>query len=59
MFIVNKVKPLNSGHLPVLKICPLLRGVRYWKVVLKRLSHLGLNILSAIQGMSTIWDVGY
>ena len=31
-----------------------LRVVRYWKVILKRLSHLGLNVLSAIHGMSTI-----
>ena len=42
-----------------LKICPLLRGVRYWEVVLQRLSYFGLNIVSAIQGMSAIWDVGY
>ena len=41
------------------KICPLLRGVRYWEAILKRLSHLGLNALSAIQGMSAIWNVRY
>ena len=29
----NTVKPLNSGHLRVLKICSLLRGVRYWEVI--------------------------
>ena len=31
--LVNSVKPLSSEHLRVLKICPLLRGVRYWEVV--------------------------
>ena len=36
-----------------------LRGVRYWEVIQKRFSHLGLNILSAIHGMSAIWDVRY
>ena len=55
----NTVKPLNSGHLRVLKSlsvikrCPLLGGS------LQRLSRLGLNILSAIQGMPAIWDVRY
>ena len=29
----NKVKPLNSEHLLVLKNCPLLKGVRHWEVV--------------------------
>ena len=53
------VKPLNNTHLGVLKNlsvierCPLLVGN------LKRLSHLGLNVLSAIHGMSAIWDVRY
>ena len=53
------MKPLNSGHLRVLKNvsfierCPLLRGN------LKKLSHLGLNVLPAIHGMSAIWDVRY
>ena len=42
-----------------LKDCPLLRGVRYWEVILKRLSHLALNVLSASHGMSAIWDVHY
>ena len=32
---------------------------RYWEIILKRLPHLGLKVLSAIQGMSTIWDVYY
>ena len=41
------------------KICPLLRGVRYWEVILKRLYHLALKILSAIHGMFAIWDVHY
>ena len=30
---LSTVKPLNSGHLRVLKICPLLRGARYWEIV--------------------------
>ena len=47
---VYTVKPLNSG---------LLRGVRYWEVIQKGLSHLGPNILSAIQGMSAIWNIRY
>ena len=42
-----------------LKICPLLRGVRYSELIWQRLSHLGLNILFAIQDMSAIWDVRY
>ena len=42
----HTVKPLNSGHLRVLKICPLLKDVRYWEVIQRRLSHLGLNVLS-------------
>ena len=41
------------------KTCPLLRGVRDWEVILKRLSYLGLNVFSAIQVMSTFWDVRY
>ena len=53
------VKPRNSGHRLVLKNCLSLTGVHYWKVILKRLSHLGLNILSAIHGMSAIWDFHY
>ena len=40
-------------------MCPLLRGVDYWEVILKRLSHLRINILSAIHDMSAIWDVCY
>ena len=36
------------------KICPLLRGVHYWEVILKRLLHLGLNVLSAVHGMSAV-----
>ena len=55
---VITVKPLNSGNLQVF-FCPLLKGVRYWEVVQQRFPQLGLNILPAIQGMSTIWDVGY
>ena len=51
----STAKPLNSGHLRVLKICPLLRGACSWEVVKQRLSHFGLNILSAIHGMSAIW----
>ena len=58
-YVFRLSKSLNSGHLRVLKNCPLLRGVRYWEVILKRLSHLGLNGLSAIHGMSAIWDVHY
>ena len=55
----NAAKPLNSGHLRLLKDlsvierCPLLRGN------LKKISHLRLNTLSTIQGMSAIWDVRY
>ena len=55
----NAVKSLNSGHVRVLKNCPLLRGASYWEVILKRLTHLGLNIFSAILGMSAIYDVRY
>ena len=53
------MKPLNSGHLRVFKVlsvikrCPLLGGS------LTKMSHLRQNILSAIQGMSAIWDVRY
>ena len=53
------MKPLNSGHLRVFKVlsvikrCPLVGGG------LTKLSHLGQNILSAIQGMSAIWDIRY
>ena len=36
-----------------------MRGVRYWEIILKRLSYLGLNVSSAIHGMSAIWDVRY
>ena len=36
-----------------------MRGVHYWEVILKRLLHLGLNILSAFHGMFAIWDVRY
>ena len=36
-----------------------MRGVRYWKVIYKRLSHLELNVFSAIHGMSAIWDIRY
>ena len=32
-------------------MCPLLKGVRYWKVFSQWLPHLGINIFSAIQGM--------
>ena len=52
------MKPLSSGHLRD-KVCPLSRGVRYWEIIQKRLSHLGLNVLSAIHGMSAIRDVCY
>ena len=55
----NTVKPLNSRHLRVLKICLLLRGASYLEVILKRLSHLGLIDLSPIHDMHAIWDVGY
>ena len=41
------------------KICPLLRGARYWEVIQKRLSHLGLNVLPAIEGMSAIGRFHY
>ena len=34
-------------------------GVRCWEVILKRLSHLGFNVFSAIHEMSTIWDARY
>lgn len=40
-------------------MCLLFRGVLYWEVMLKRLSHFGLNFLSAIHGMSSISDVRY
>ena len=36
-----------------------MRGVRYWELILKRLSHLGLNVFSAIHGMPAIWNVHY
>ena len=36
-----------------------MRGVCYWEVILKRLSHLWLNVLSTIHGMSAVWDVRY
>ena len=53
-------KPLNSGHpYGSLKIYPLLRGARYWEIILKGLSQLKLNILSAIHGLSAIWDAHY
>ena len=54
---VSTVKPLNSGQLRVLKNlsvikrCPLLGGS------LTEIVTFGLNILSAIQGMSAVWDV--
>ena len=56
--VIITMKPLNSGHLQVLKNltvierCPLLRGN------LKRLTF-GTTVLSAIQGMSAIWDARY
>ena len=59
MFHKYLLKPLNSGHLQVFKSlsvierCPLLGGN------LKRLSYLGLKVLSAVHGMSAIWDVRY
>ena len=31
--LLNTVKPVNSGHLRVLKIFPLLRGACYWEVI--------------------------
>ena len=55
----NTVKPLNRGHVGVLKIlsvierCPLLEGN------LRRLSHYRLNVLTAIHGISAILDVRY
>ena len=55
----STVTRLDSGHLRVLIIFPSLRAVHYWVAVQQRLSHLGLNILSAIQGMSAIWDIRY
>ena len=36
-----------------------MRGVRHWDLILKRLSHLRLSVLSAIHGMSAIWNVRY
>ena len=51
------VKPLNSGPLRDLKNLPVIE--RCYLLILKRLSHLGLNILSAFHGMSAIWDVPY
>ena len=47
----STVTRLDSGHLRVLIIFPSLRAAHYWVAVQQRLSHLGLNILSAIQGM--------
>ena len=41
--ICYTMKPLSGGQ----------------KLILKKLSHLGLNVLSAIQGMSAICDVRY
>ena len=54
------MKTLSSGHLRVLKDlsvierCPLLEGN-----LKNRLSYLELNVLSAIQSMSSILDVRY
>ena len=55
----NTVKPLNSGHLQVLKNLSVIRGIHYWEVILKILSHLWLNVLSAIHGLFDIWNVRY
>ena len=51
------MKPLNSGHLRVLKYWSVVE--RCWEVILERLSHSGLTVLSTIHGMSAIWDVRY
>ena len=50
---ITTVKPLNSGHLRVLKSLPAIERSPLLEVISKRLSHLGLNVLSAI------WDVRY
>ena len=59
--VINPLIP--GGNKKVLKGLPPgikgLRGVRYWEVVYQRLSHLRLNILSAIQDISAICDVRY
>ena len=35
--------------------CPLLRGVRYCEVILKRLLHLGLNVFPAVKRLVCGW----
>ena len=45
----NKSKQSYSETSEQRTLCPLLRDVRYWEVILKRLSHLGLKVLFVIQ----------
>ena len=51
------VKPLNSGHLQVLKNLSAIERCLLLGGNLKRLLQLGLNFSSAIHGMSAIWNV--
>ena len=48
------MKRLNSGHPRVLKDLSVIEGRPLLSVILKRLSYLGLNVLSAIHGESAI-----
>ena len=48
------MKRLNSGHPSVLKDLSVIEGRPLLSVILKRLSYLGLNVLSAIHGESAI-----
>ena len=52
-------KPLNSGNLRVLKNLSIIERYPQLGGDLKRLLHLGINLLSAIHGMSAFWDVRY
>ena len=53
------VKPLNSGHLRILKNLSVIERCSLLGGNLKKIVILGLNVLSAIHGMSAIWDVRY
>ena len=54
----NTVKPLNSGYLRVLKNLPVIKRFPLMGGSLTKMVTFGTkNFLSAIQGMSAIWDV--
>ena len=54
---VYTVKPLNSGHLRILKNLSVIKRCSLLGGNSKKIVAFGLNILSTIQGMSAIWDV--